>query len=109
MIIFIILIHYIYFYALSLFIVCSKVRIVGYVQNVSDLLLRCWQGVKFMYDCVTGKQIEGSTGCIMADEMVIFLNVHFLLINSQEMLMMLQGWYYFQLWSFVILFVCPNV
>lgn len=27
------------------------------------------EGVKFMYDCVTGKQIEGSTGCIMADEM----------------------------------------
>ena len=30
----------------------------------------CCQGVKFMYDCVTGKQIEGSSGCIMADEMV---------------------------------------
>ncbi len=29
-----------------------------------------FQGVKFMYDCVTGKQIEGSHGCIMADEMV---------------------------------------
>ena len=28
------------------------------------------QGVKFMFDCVTGVQIEGSTGCIMADEMV---------------------------------------
>ncbi|ESO03390.1 hypothetical protein HELRODRAFT_157121 [Helobdella robusta] len=27
------------------------------------------EGVKFMYDCVTGVQIEGSTGCIMADEM----------------------------------------
>ncbi|KAK2164518.1 hypothetical protein LSH36_62g00062 [Paralvinella palmiformis] len=27
------------------------------------------EGVKFMYDCVTGKQIEGSYGCIMADEM----------------------------------------
>jgi len=26
-----------------------------------------------MYDCVTGKQIEGSTGCIMADEMVILV------------------------------------
>jgi len=23
-----------------------------------------------MYDCVTGKQIDGSKGCIMADEMV---------------------------------------
>ena len=28
------------------------------------------QGVKFMYDCVTGLQIAGSHGCIMADEMV---------------------------------------
>ncbi|KAG0415724.1 hypothetical protein HPB47_007073 [Ixodes persulcatus] len=27
------------------------------------------EGVKFMWDCVTGKQIEGSYGCIMADEM----------------------------------------
>ncbi|KAL1245871.1 DNA repair and recombination protein RAD54-like [Trichinella spiralis] len=27
------------------------------------------EGVKFMYDCVTGKRIEGSYGCIMADEM----------------------------------------
>lgn len=27
------------------------------------------QGVKFMYDCVTGVQIPGSFGCIMADEM----------------------------------------
>lgn len=27
------------------------------------------QGVKFMYDCVTGKQIEENYGCIMADEM----------------------------------------
>ncbi|ROT72825.1 hypothetical protein C7M84_008765 [Penaeus vannamei] len=26
-------------------------------------------GVKFMYDCVTGKQIEDNFGCIMADEM----------------------------------------
>ena len=28
------------------------------------------QGVKFMYDCVTGVQIEDCYGCIMADEMV---------------------------------------
>lgn len=28
------------------------------------------QGVKFMYDCVTGVQIQDSYGCIMADEMV---------------------------------------
>lgn len=27
------------------------------------------EGVKFMYDCVTGQQIENSYGCIMADEM----------------------------------------
>ncbi|XP_071117638.1 DNA repair and recombination protein RAD54-like [Haliotis cracherodii] len=27
------------------------------------------EGVKFMYDCITGCQIEGSHGCIMADEM----------------------------------------
>lgn len=27
------------------------------------------EGVKFMYDCVTGEQIENSYGCIMADEM----------------------------------------
>ncbi|CAD5206385.1 unnamed protein product [Bursaphelenchus okinawaensis] len=27
------------------------------------------EGVKFMYDCVTGKIIEGYHGCIMADEM----------------------------------------
>lgn len=27
------------------------------------------EGVKFMYECVTGKRIEGAYGCIMADEM----------------------------------------
>lgn len=27
------------------------------------------EGVKFMYDCLTGVQIDGSFGCIMADEM----------------------------------------
>lgn len=27
------------------------------------------EGVKFLYDCVTGNKIEGSHGCIMADEM----------------------------------------
>ncbi|KHJ87826.1 protein, SNF2 family [Oesophagostomum dentatum] len=27
------------------------------------------EGVKFMYDCVTGRNIEGHNGCIMADEM----------------------------------------
>ena len=38
--------------------------------NMYSFYLSANQGVKFMYDCVTGKQIEGSTGCIMADEMV---------------------------------------
>lgn len=27
------------------------------------------EGVKFLYDCVTGRKIEGAHGCIMADEM----------------------------------------
>ena len=28
------------------------------------------EGVKFMYDCVTGRKVAGGRGCIMADEMV---------------------------------------
>ena len=28
-----------------------------------------WQGVKFLWDCVTSRRIPGSHGCIMADEM----------------------------------------
>lgn len=28
------------------------------------------QGVKFLWDCVTGERISGSFGCVMADEMV---------------------------------------
>jgi len=44
------------------------------IQAVNVSIMVCWQGVKFMYDCVTGKQIEGSTGCIMADEMVIVIS-----------------------------------
>ena len=41
------------------------------VDPVLSKVLRPHQreGVKFMYDCVTGKQIENSYGCIMADEM----------------------------------------
>lgn len=27
------------------------------------------EGVKFMYECVTGKRIDEAFGCIMADEM----------------------------------------
>jgi hypothetical protein len=39
--------------------------------NVRNRVLRPHQreGVKFMYDCVTGVRIPGSFGCIMADEM----------------------------------------
>jgi len=40
------------------------------IQAVNVSIMVCWQGVKFMYDCVTGKQIEG----IMADEMVIVIS-----------------------------------
>ena len=35
------------------------------------------QGVKFLYDCVTGQRIEGSNGCIMADEMVIIIIINY--------------------------------
>ena len=34
--------------------------------------LRHLQGVKFMYDCVTGTRVDNNFGCIMADEMVSF-------------------------------------
>jgi len=57
----------------SICFVCSKICNVNDTQDVNAMLLLCCvQGVKFMYDCVTGKQIEGSTGCIMADEMVMY-------------------------------------
>jgi DNA repair and recombination RAD54-like protein len=41
------------------------------VDPLLTLVLRPHQreGVKFMYDCVTGRQIENAHGCIMADEM----------------------------------------
>lgn len=47
----------------------KKVHVV--VDPVLSKVLRPHQreGVKFMYDCVTGRQIEGYNGCIMADEM----------------------------------------
>ena len=46
-----------------------KVHVV--VDPVLTNVLRPHQreGVKFMWDCVTGVQIENSHGCIMADEM----------------------------------------
>ena len=36
---------------------------------VSIWTLICVQGVKFLWDCVTGRRIPDSFGCIMADEM----------------------------------------
>ncbi|XP_015917010.2 DNA repair and recombination protein RAD54-like [Parasteatoda tepidariorum] len=41
------------------------------VDPILSKILRPHQreGVKFMWDCITGKQIENSFGCIMADEM----------------------------------------
>uniref|UniRef100_A0A914YIN1 DNA repair and recombination protein RAD54-like n=1 Tax=Panagrolaimus superbus TaxID=310955 RepID=A0A914YIN1_9BILA len=47
----------------------KKVHVV--VDPVLTAVLRPHQreGVKFMYDCVTGNKIEGFNGCIMADEM----------------------------------------
>jgi DNA repair and recombination RAD54-like protein len=47
----------------------QKVHVV--VDPILTAVLRPHQreGVKFMWDCVTGVQIEGSYGCIMADEM----------------------------------------
>lgn len=47
-------------------------REVSYKRFESMQILVCtllFQGVKFMYDCVTGVQIPGTYGCIMADEM----------------------------------------
>jgi len=46
--------------------------------------------VKFMYDCVTGKQIEGSTGCIMADEMVILVVNRIFTIDTEVVAIDLQ-------------------
>lgn len=40
------------------------------MQGVIGVALKL-QGVKFLYDCVTGQRIKGSHGCIMADEMVM--------------------------------------
>uniref|UniRef100_A0A1I8IDR7 DNA repair and recombination protein RAD54-like n=1 Tax=Macrostomum lignano TaxID=282301 RepID=A0A1I8IDR7_9PLAT len=49
----------------------EKVPVHVVVDPVLTRVLRPHQreGVKFMYDCVTGVQIPGSYGCIMADEM----------------------------------------
>lgn len=49
----------------------AKVDVHVVVDPLLSKILRPHQreGVKFMWDCITGKQIEGSYGCIMADEM----------------------------------------
>uniref|UniRef100_A0A915HI60 DNA repair and recombination protein RAD54-like n=1 Tax=Romanomermis culicivorax TaxID=13658 RepID=A0A915HI60_ROMCU len=49
----------------------SKILVHVVVDPVLTLVLRPHQreGVKFMYDCVTGRRIPDAFGCIMADEM----------------------------------------
>lgn len=49
----------------------SKIQVAVVVDPVLGNILRPHQreGVKFMYDCVTGQQIPDAYGCIMADEM----------------------------------------
>ncbi len=60
----------------------SVMEIIEFLVNICDgtkLLYRkglsnhpynvLLQGVKFLWDCVTGRRIENSYGCIMADEM----------------------------------------
>ncbi|KAI6178756.1 DNA repair and recombination protein RAD54-like [Aphelenchoides besseyi] len=49
----------------------SKQQVHVVVDPILSNILRPHQreGVKFMYDCVTGRQIENFHGCIMADEM----------------------------------------
>lgn len=49
----------------------NDIRVAVVVDPVLGNILRPHQreGVTFMYNCVTGKQIENAYGCIMADEM----------------------------------------
>nr|CAB3265408.1 DNA repair and recombination protein RAD54-like [Phallusia mammillata] len=49
----------------------AKIPVHVVVDPVLSKVLRPHQreGVKFLYDCVTGTQVKGSHGCIMADEM----------------------------------------
>ncbi|XP_054275150.1 DNA repair and recombination protein RAD54-like [Macrosteles quadrilineatus] len=49
----------------------DKILVHVVVDPILSNILRPHQreGVKFMYDCVTGQRIEGAYGCIMADEM----------------------------------------
>ena len=43
---------------------------IKYASLFTSKMYHYFQGVKFMYDCVTGVQIPDNYGCIMADEMV---------------------------------------
>lgn len=49
----------------------NEIKVAVVVDPVLGNVLRPHQreGVKFMYDCVTGHQIENAYGCIMADDM----------------------------------------
>jgi len=49
----------------------KDIRVHVVVDPILTKVLRPHQreGVKFMYDCVTGAKIEGANGCIMADDM----------------------------------------
>lgn len=49
----------------------NDIKVAVVVDPVLGNILRPHQrdGVKFMYDCVTGQQLENAFGCIMADEM----------------------------------------
>ncbi|OMJ28637.1 DNA repair protein rhp54 [Smittium culicis] len=49
----------------------DKKRVAVVVDPLLGRKLRPHQieGVKFLYDCVTGRKVEGAQGCIMADEM----------------------------------------
>ena len=49
----------------------SRAEVAVVVDPLLTKVLRPHQreGVKFMYDCVTGTRVEGYKGCIMADEM----------------------------------------
>ncbi len=53
-------------------LVCSCLPVVVVVDPILSRVLRPHQreGVKFMWDCVTGTTIQDNFGCIMADEMV---------------------------------------
>ena len=56
----------------SLFSNKPKQQVHVVVDPILSKVLRPHQveGVKFMYECVTGLKVEGAYGCIMADEMV---------------------------------------